>query len=145
MVVPYQKPIEKPADSKVFEFDSQMTTILSNPKLTAHEKVSLYHQALAKFQTYFDPKKFQQSPALLDVAGSVKSLVQQQMQIQEKTLANLFDLVAKTEAETKKTQSEIARLNRIMSGEEKFDDPDLRNTMSRVTTTQNRRMMKKKQ
>ncbi len=127
MVVPYQKPIDKPTDSKVMEFDSQMTTILSYPKLNAHEKV--------KFQTYFDPKTFQQSPALLDVAGSVKNLVQQQMQIQEqnqksepavaniannvealsqkmpgktsmkpfkKTLANLFDLVSKTEAETKK-------------------------------------------
>ena len=156
MVVPYQKPIEKPADSKVLEFDSQMTTILSNPKLNAHEKVSFYNQALAKFQTHFDPQTFQQSPAILDVASSVKNLVQQQMQIQEqnqksepalaniannvealsqkmpaksnmkpfkRTLANLYDIVVKTEAETKKTQSEIARLNRIMSGDEKFDDP----------------------
>lgn len=54
MVVPFVKPIERPVDSKIQDLDGQMSTILVNPKLDIHDKIKMYAQQLAKFDTYFD-------------------------------------------------------------------------------------------
>jgi hypothetical protein len=76
MVVPYVKPIERPSDTKIQELDSQMSSILSNPKLNIHDKVMMYNQSLAKFQSHFDPDSYGESPALMGLANTVEVLAE---------------------------------------------------------------------
>jgi hypothetical protein len=80
MVVPYQKPIDKPTDSKVIELDNHMTQILANPKLSASEKVNQYNQVLSKFLTQFNPDTYGESPTIVNLAGAVQTLVKKQIQ-----------------------------------------------------------------
>jgi hypothetical protein len=74
MVVPYVKPIEKPTDTKIQELDSQISSILSNPKLSVNEKVQMYSQLMAKFQTHFNPDNYGESPSMINLSNTVELL-----------------------------------------------------------------------
>jgi uncharacterized protein YwgA len=77
MVVPYVKPIERPADSRVQELDNEMTLTLSDPQLGIEEKIRRYGQALARFQTHFDPNTYNESPTSLDMADTIKTIAEE--------------------------------------------------------------------
>lgn len=84
MVVPYIKPIEKAPDSKVDSLDSEMSAIINNPRLESNEKVRLYNQALAKFQTYYNPDTYRQINTSTDVASEVKSILDEKLKSEPK-------------------------------------------------------------
>ena len=83
MVVPYVKPIEKPSDSRVIDLDNEMSAVISNPKLSIADKVRQYTQALARFQTHFDPETHGESATMLNMAGAIKSMAEETMLARE--------------------------------------------------------------
>jgi hypothetical protein len=116
MVVPYVKPIERPADSKVQELDKQMSMILSNPKLSIYEKVQMYSQSLSKFQSHFNPDSYGESPTMMNLSNTVD------------LLAENMDKMAKEKAEVDKSKlkksDEIVNNIASLSENLKKDDKD---------------------
>jgi hypothetical protein len=72
IVVPYVKPIERPADARIVDLDNLMTSIMANPKLTIEEKVREYNQAIMRFETFFDPNTYGESSTMLNMASTIK-------------------------------------------------------------------------
>jgi len=48
-----------------------MSAVLSNPKLSLSDKVTMYNQSLAKFLTYYNPVTYGDSPQLTTIAKSI--------------------------------------------------------------------------
>lgn len=120
MVVPYVKPIERTTDSKVQELDAQMTAILSNPKFSINEKVTMYNQLLAKFQTFFDPATYGDSPQLTNIANTLSNVADKQSieklaeRVADKaSISKMADNVSAAIAENNDTKTIKAEFNEL--------------------------------
>ena len=122
MLVPYVRPIEKNTDTKVQELDSLMSTIVGNQKINIGDKVRLYNQSLAKFQSYFDPSQVSSSSQVMTDLNTITSKIESLAQDKDEIIKN--------------NKHEIEQLRESISNKDKADYVSLSTKISQIADTE---------